>query len=734
MRVFNELASPNSPAVTASTAVGPFASAPAGGTSGAWAPVGACNNTLLTLSAPGFSSPAPIPLPADGAESGLFTLLVVTPAVGPATQFAAYLLADPAPIVPNARNTVDASSLRIVNARGIPVSLFGAATECFNCLKPRIGPAQLAQGAAATVAMSASFALALDVRATDQSTKLMSLTLPFPNEYAQYTLILHGGSLSSALLVDAPGRNGNLPLLWAFLILLALFAAHRVTGLGLAALARAARTRSVAPLERALEAAALARPNARAPVSVAQFCAFDRVIARALAITPAAVAEKAAAGLDEVLLQPSSDSAASEPPRAAAPATGGLGRVRSLDTFRGLILCVMAFSNAGSGGYSYLGHAAWNGLQLADICFPLFIYFSGVSAALSFASERRRGASPRSLAAKAAVRSLKLWFLGLFLVNGVSYFPTMRMFSVLGYFAASTMIVGLIDAFVPVIEREPSWPWIARSPLARSLWRDVGRYALQWAAAACVLIVYFICQYLPNPGCPPGYVGPGGRADGGAYPASCVGGAHRLIDESLVTLAHIYGGPTCRSLYGCGAFDPEGTLGTLGASLIAFLGLQAGRVLVAEREDAEASSRDRFSLGRRLALRWVASGLAFGFVAGCFCSFAKEGGWRPVNKNLWSPSLAFLIAGTGNVGMAALFALVDSLRLWSGAPFRYAGANSLTFYIISELPFRQFPYRWQWTQAGWASHEEILTSNLGQVVFLLSVMRYFHLKGWMLIV
>ena len=36
--------------------------------------------------------------------------------------------------------------------------------------------------------------------------------------------------------------------------------------------------------------------------------------------------------------------------------------------------------------------------------------------------------------------------------------------------------------------------------------------------------------------------------------------------------------------------------------------------------------------------------------------------------------------------------LVDALRLSSGAPLRYAGANSLLFYVVSELPFSSFPW------------------------------------------
>ena len=45
-------------------------------------------------------------------------------------------------------------------------------------------------------------------------------------------------------------------------------------------------------------------------------------------------------------------------------------RVRSVDTFRGITIALMIFVNDGAGGYWFLEHAAWNGLQPADLVFP----------------------------------------------------------------------------------------------------------------------------------------------------------------------------------------------------------------------------------------------------------------------------------------------------------------------------------------------------------------------------
>jgi heparan-alpha-glucosaminide N-acetyltransferase len=44
--------------------------------------------------------------------------------------------------------------------------------------------------------------------------------------------------------------------------------------------------------------------------------------------------------------------------------------LRSLDTFRGITIALMIFVNDAAGGYWFMEHATWNGLQVADLAFP----------------------------------------------------------------------------------------------------------------------------------------------------------------------------------------------------------------------------------------------------------------------------------------------------------------------------------------------------------------------------
>ena len=212
---------------------------------------------------------------------------------------------------------------------------------------------------------------------------------------------------------------------------------------------------------------------------------------------------------------------------------------------------------------------------------PLFPLPS-VSFAFSSASERKRGTTARALVWKAAVRSCKLFLLGLLVVNGPSYLPELRVPSVLSYFASATLVLGLVDALVPV----GALPEAAPTSMGAALYVDFGRYFWQWAAMLALGAVYLLVSFfLPVPGCPTGYLGPGGLADQGAHPA-CTGGAHGYVDRLLWGPAHIYGGATCRGVYNCVEvkYDPENTLGAISAAWMAWLGLHVGRALVAQQE------------------------------------------------------------------------------------------------------------------------------------------------------
>jgi len=98
--------------------------------------------------------------------------------------------------------------------------------------------------------------------------------------------------------------------------------------------------------------------------------------------------------------------------------TKSSSRLLSLDTFRGMCLMIMIFVNYGGGGYWFFDHSSWNGLTVADLVFPWFMWIMGVSMALGFKAASSKGSSSSSLLLTSIRRAATLIGLGLFLNSG----------------------------------------------------------------------------------------------------------------------------------------------------------------------------------------------------------------------------------------------------------------------------------------------------------------------------
>ena len=92
-------------------------------------------------------------------------------------------------------------------------------------------------------------------------------------------------------------------------------------------------------------------------------------------------------------------------------------RLLALDALRGLTITAMILvNNPGSWSYVYapLRHAQWHGWTVTDLIFPFFIVIVGMSLQLSL--QQQSAVAHKEVIKQAAVRSLKLIGLGLFLV------------------------------------------------------------------------------------------------------------------------------------------------------------------------------------------------------------------------------------------------------------------------------------------------------------------------------
>uniref|UniRef100_A0A3Q2ZA87 Heparan-alpha-glucosaminide N-acetyltransferase n=1 Tax=Kryptolebias marmoratus TaxID=37003 RepID=A0A3Q2ZA87_KRYMA len=382
------------------------------------------------------------------------------------------------------------------------------------------------------------------------------------------------------------------------------------------------------------------------------------------------------------------------------PSPGPNRRLRSLDTFRGFSLVIMVFVNYGGGRYWFFRHSSWNGLTVADLVFPWFVFIMGTSIALSVNSLLRAGSSRLSLLRKVMWRSALLFLIGVFIINpsycqGPLSWDNLRIPGVLQRLAWSYLVVASLDLMVAKghLDILPTDAW----------WAPGLDVLLYWPAWLCVLLLealwLFLTFLLPVPDCPTGYLGPGGIGDMGLY-ANCTGGAAGFVDRWLLTEKHIYQAPSSRVVYATNTpYDPEGVLGSINSILMTFLGLQAGKIILHYRD-----------FPRSIISRFLIWALFLGVISAILTKCSRDQGFIPVNKNLWSLSYVTTMACFAFVLLVLVFYTVDVKKWWSGAPFYYPGMNSILVYVGHEVFQEYFPFRWR--MANSQSHKEHLIQNL----------------------
>lgn len=367
-------------------------------------------------------------------------------------------------------------------------------------------------------------------------------------------------------------------------------------------------------------------------------------------------------------------------------------RLRSLDTFRGIAITLMIFVNYGGGGYYFFGHAVWNGLLVADLVFPWFIWIMGVSITLSFRSLRLRRVSKLKIAYKIIKRSFILFGLGLFTSN-YGNLEFYRIPGVLQRFGVCYLFVAMMQLLLsPSNNEEKKGRWWHKFRDVYGLWK-------QWIFVLMILATYLALTFgVDVPGCPKGYLGPGGIGQGFPEAYNCTGGMAGYIDR-IALGTHIYRFPTIKDLYKTTIpFDPEGILGCLPSIVLVFFGVQAGHIL-----SIHPKHKPRL-------IRWIIWAVFMAAVSLGLCGVSKDEGIIPINKNLWSVSFILATGASSFLLLAACYLLTDVLDWWNGAPFLYPGMNSILAYVGHGILWRHFPFSWEMDEYG--SHGELLAMNI----------------------
>ncbi|CAG9862798.1 unnamed protein product [Phyllotreta striolata] len=349
-------------------------------------------------------------------------------------------------------------------------------------------------------------------------------------------------------------------------------------------------------------------------------------------------------------------------------------RLKSIDTFRGLCIAVMIFVNYGGGQYWFFKHSVWNGLTIADLVFPWFVWLMGFSLSVSLQRKIRTLVPKRLMIFQVIRRSFILMLLGIVINSNanLSTIADLRIPGVLQRIGIVYLVVGILEVV-----------FTRRTEVEMASWiHDVAVAWPQWLIVYSLIIIHASLTFLINvPGCGTGYLGPGGLEENGLF-YNCTGGAAGFIDRAIFN-AHMYKDHALAKVYEITVrVDPEGVLGTLTAILSAYFGAQAGRTL------------NTYQSVRAKVVRWIIWGVVIGLIGTSLCGFSKNDGPIPINKKLWSLSFALVTSGMAFIIEAFLYVFVDITKKWGGRPLFYPGMNSILLYVGHELFKKTFPFGW----------------------------------------
>ncbi|KAK9136892.1 hypothetical protein Sjap_007486 [Stephania japonica] len=368
-------------------------------------------------------------------------------------------------------------------------------------------------------------------------------------------------------------------------------------------------------------------------------------------------------------------------------------RVESLDIFRGLTVVLMILVDDAGGKWQMIGHAPWNGCNLADFVMPFFLFIVGMAIPLAFKKIPNWALGSK----KVIIRTIKLIFWGLILQGGYSHAPDkltygvdmkqIRWCGILQRIAISYLIVSLLE--IATKRAMPKDFLLDR----RSVFRV---YCLQWLIAACILVVYLSVlygTYVPDWSFTvynrdnPDYgkvlkvsCGVRGKLD---QPCNAVG----YVDREVLGINHMYIHPAWRRSKACSEnspyegpfrkdapswcqapFEPEGILSSISSILTTIIGVHCGHVLILRKRHL-----DRLK-------HWFLMGV-FLFVFGIILHFTNA---IPLNKQLYSFSYVCLTAGAAALVFSLFYVVVDILGIhYLFLPFKWIGMNAMLVYVMA---------------------------------------------------
>lgn len=311
-------------------------------------------------------------------------------------------------------------------------------------------------------------------------------------------------------------------------------------------------------------------------------------------------------------------------------------RYLALDVLRGITVAGMLIvNNSGGGGvYAQLEHSPWNGLTLADLVFPFFMFIMGVS--VYFSLSKFPSGLNRKVLGKIFYRGILMFALGIGLATVLMLFK-----------GGELRVLGVVQRL--------AISYFGGAIIAQSL-----KFEHLLPAAAVILTTYAVILMV---GC--------------GYEPSLDNVVSRF-DRLFIGDRHLYlqRMPDGNRI----PFDPEGLLSTFPCFAQVLLGVYVGKIL-SNRETTENKLLRVFIFGTIL--------LFVGFV------FSDV---LPINKRIWSPTYVLVTCGVASLALALLIWIIDVRSKRSWTPFFEAfGINPLFMYVVGTVigyvcTFVKIPY------------------------------------------
>ncbi|CAG7716313.1 unnamed protein product [Allacma fusca] len=321
-------------------------------------------------------------------------------------------------------------------------------------------------------------------------------------------------------------------------------------------------------------------------------------------------------------------------------------RLISLDAFRGLCILLMIFVHDGGASYRFMQHATWDGLQVADIIFPWFLWIMGVCIPISLKGQYKKQIPTKTIIKKAGIRGLKLLCLGLMLgtIGGSPQdLKFYRIFGVLQRFGITYFLCTLLAV----------WSLKERFQVNEEVFYHRNSF------------VKF--KHL-----------------------------HKFQTVLQATLGLVVSITTPPSLDTVSEEWQDTLTEKFGAKIICsfgqvWVGVQTGFTFLTYPDEP-------VNILSRLGFRAVLQGL----IGGLLCNWQQAGGWIPVNKNLWSLSYVLVTNAMAIILLGVMYVVIDLYKIWTGSPIMEAGMNSIFLYVVHLTVQKMSP--WHWTYGSMDTH------------------------------